>query len=53
MSKIKIDDIAAVGRELDEGDLRLVNGGANPDLTSIVMTPDGRRWRDRDDFTGA
>jgi hypothetical protein len=46
--KINIADIAAIGPELDEGDLRLVNGGINPDRSSIVMTPEGGRWRDKD-----
>lgn len=49
MSKIKIDDIAAIGPELDEGDLRLVNGGAKADQSSIVIVvATGQRSRDKD-----
>nr|WP_191910142.1 hypothetical protein [Microbispora cellulosiformans] len=41
MDRIRIDDIAAAGPELDEGDLRLVNGGRKFEWSSQVMTPDG------------
>jgi hypothetical protein len=37
MSKIKIGDIAAVGPELDEGSLRLVNGGLKPELCTLHL----------------
>lgn len=49
MSKIKIDDIAAVGAELNEGDLRLVNGGLRADLSSIkIDVQTGASRRDAD-----
>ncbi|KAB8181684.1 putative ATP-grasp target RiPP [Microbispora catharanthi] len=41
MPKIRIDDIAAAGPELDEGDLRLVNGGQRFEWSSHVISPDG------------
>ncbi|MEV0585345.1 hypothetical protein [Nonomuraea sp. NPDC050310] len=36
MSKIKISDIGAVGPELDEGDLKLVNGGRPREFSTSV-----------------
>ncbi|MFG1705081.1 putative ATP-grasp target RiPP [Nonomuraea sp. M3C6] len=49
MSKIKIDDIAAAGAELNEGDLRLVNGGIRPELSSVkIVVSTGATTRDED-----
>ncbi|WP_433428571.1 hypothetical protein [Nonomuraea sp. CA-141351] len=53
MSKIKIDDIAAAGPELNEGDLRLVNGGAKFDRTSWVIVIGMGEYPDRDDMSDA
>ena len=50
MSKFKIDDLAAIGPELDEGDLRLVNGGRRAEDTSslVIDVASGSRSRDKD-----
>ncbi|MEV5407694.1 putative ATP-grasp target RiPP [Thermopolyspora sp. NPDC052614] len=50
MSKFTIDDLAAIGPELDEGDLRLVNGGRRSEDTSSVVidVSGGGSWRDKD-----
>ncbi|MEU7829849.1 MULTISPECIES: putative ATP-grasp target RiPP [unclassified Nonomuraea] len=49
MPKIDIDDIAAIGPELNEGDLRLVNGGLKRETSSWVMDwESGRTWSDAD-----
>lgn len=49
MPKITIGDIAAAGPELDEGDLRLVNGGIRPELSTNVYNYDvGACYQDPD-----
>ncbi|WP_433247744.1 putative ATP-grasp target RiPP [Streptosporangium sp. CA-135522] len=41
MSEIKIDDIAPLGAELNENDLRLVSGGRMPDKSKSSLVIDG------------
>jgi hypothetical protein len=41
--RTKLDDIAAVGAELDESELSSVNGGIYPDEVTVYYTHWGRQ----------